>query len=75
MPHVQKLHKLEGLGRLNGRRGGKRAGGQRLHLAQLAQELLDVRLLGGHELAGKGEGFAVEKLCLGEARILLGHRT
>jgi len=49
-------------------------GGQRLHLAQLAQKLLDVRLLGGDELAGKGEGFAVEKLCRGEARILLGRR-
>jgi len=40
----------------------------------LAQELLDVGLLGGDKLARKGEGFALQELSRGEARILLGRR-
>jgi len=40
----------------------------------LAQELLNVGLLGGDKLARKGERLALQELCRGEARILLGGR-
>ena len=71
-PHVHQLRGGEGLGRLNQWHGRKGMCGKGLHVAKLAQELLDVGLLGGEELTRQDQGLAVQEFCRGEARILLG---